>query len=94
VRRKNRYAAQVKTAIAQHRQEHRVFPRRPSHGDAEICFGLGKVQYLGAVGEHRGTSLTGIEPSVVHFTDVRYQVGLDPSRLLRELGQATKQLVV
>ena len=80
VRRKDGDAAQVKTTIPEHDQEYRKPPRRASDGDAEIGLRFREVQDPGAVGEHRRASLAGIEPPIVHFTDVCDQVGLDSQR--------------
>ena len=85
---------QVKTAIGQHGQEHRMLPRRAGRGDAEIGLGLREVQDLHAVDEHRRKGLAGKEPSLVHLGDVRDDVGLDSPGLAHELGQAVEQLVV
>ena len=87
-------SGQVEATVTQHHQEHRVLPRGTCHGDAQIGFRLGEVQDVGAVGEHRGRSLAGIEPSLVHLGDVSDEVGLDAPGLEQEVGQAKEQLVV
>ena len=80
----------MKTTIPEHQKEHRVFPRRASHGDAEIGLGLRKVQNLGAIHEHRRASLASKEPAMIHFTDMRNQIGFDPPRLLHDLRQTVE----
>jgi hypothetical protein len=85
---------QVKTAIRLHGQEHRMQPRRPGCRNAEIGLGLGEVQDVHAVGEHRREGLAGKEPSLLHLRDVGDDVGLDAPGLAHELGQAVEQLVV
>jgi hypothetical protein len=52
------------------------------------------VEALGAVGEHRWRGLAGVEPACVDLADVRDEVGLDASRLLRELGEMAQQSVI
>jgi hypothetical protein len=85
---------QVETAIRQHRQEHGVFPGCTGHRNAEIGLGLGKVQDLPDVTEHRGKCLAGIEPSLLHLGDVGDDVRLDSTGLAHERGQALEQFVV
>jgi hypothetical protein len=94
VRRKEGDAAQVKTSIGQHRKEHRVFPRRSGHRDAEISLGLGEVQNFDGVFEHGRASLASKEPAMVHFTDMCDELGVDPPRLLHDLRQIVEELVV
>jgi hypothetical protein len=68
---------QVKTAIPQHGQDDRMLPRRTGRRNTEIGLGLGEVQDLHAVGEHRGEGLAGIELSLLHLGDVGDDVGLE-----------------
>jgi hypothetical protein len=94
VSRQYRDAAQVKTAIPEHRQERRVPPRGASHRDAQISRRLREVQHLGAVDEQGRASLASIEPALVHFTDMRDRIGFDPTRLLQDLRETLEQLVI
>ena len=71
-----------------------MLPRRPGRRNAEVGLGLGKVQDVRAVDEHRRKGIAGIEPSFVHLGDVRDDVGLDAPGLARKLGQAVEQFVV
>ena len=71
-----RDAAHVQLAIAEHREQYRMAPRRPRDGDAGVGLVLREVQHLGAVREHRGR-FADVEPACVHFGDVRDEHGLD-----------------
>ena len=62
--------------------------------DAQIRLGLGKMQDLGAVGEHRGRGFPGIESSFVHLAEMGHEVGLQAAGPMQELGKAAEQLVV
>ena len=43
---------EVEPPVGEHGEEDRVLARRPGGGDAQVGFGLGEVEPLGAVGEH------------------------------------------
>jgi hypothetical protein len=94
VRRDQPGAAQVKAAVGEHRQEFRVLPRGPGHGDAEVGLGLREVQDAQAVHEHGGRRAACVEPPCIDLADVRDQLGLDAARLSHEVAQAAEQLGV
>jgi hypothetical protein len=77
VRSQQRDPAQVKPPVTEHRQDHRMLPRGPGDGDAQVGLGLREVQGPRAVGEHRREGLTGVEASLVRLGDVGHQVLLD-----------------
>ena len=76
VRRQLRDPGQMKAPVGQHRQQHRVLPRRARRRDAQVGLGLREVKDLRAPGEHRGRGLAGVEPARVHLADVGHEVGL------------------
>ena len=51
-------------------------PRGPSDPDAPVGLGLGEVERLHAVDEHRGEGASGVELSLVDLADVGDEVGL------------------
>jgi len=65
VGREDRDAAQVKAAIPEQREEHRVLPGGASNSDAEVRLGLREVENFGCVFEHRRASLASKEPAIV-----------------------------
>ena len=69
---------------------------RPSRraGDAEVGLGLGEVEGLGAVGEHRGRGFAGVEPAPVDLAEVSDEVGLVATGLTEQIRQATEEIVV
>ena len=87
-------AAQVKLTIAEHFQELRMLPRRPRDRDPQIRFRLGQMKHFSAVTKHRRAGLASIQPARFHFADVRDEVGFDPPRLMQELRQTSKQLII
>jgi hypothetical protein len=74
-------SAEVEPAVGEHGQEHRVLPRGSRRGDPQIGLGLREVEDLRAVGEHRGSGVAGIEPSLVHLGDVGDEIALDAAVL-------------
>jgi len=71
-----------------------MLARCSGHQDAQPGLGLGEVQDLRAVREHRRSSLAGVELARVDLSDVGDEVGLDTSGLTRQVGQTAEQLVV
>ena len=71
-----------------------MLARRPCGRDAQVGLVLGKVKDLRAVDEHGVTGLTGIQPALVDFTDVRDQLALDAARLTQQRREALEKLVV
>jgi hypothetical protein len=87
-------ARQMETAIPEHREEHRVLSSRPGHGDAQVGLGLGEVEDVCAVDEHRGGGLASVEAPCLHLGDVGDEVGLDAAGLAEEIGEPTQEVVV
>ena len=71
-----------------------MLSRGAGGGDAQVGLGLGEVEDLGAVREHRGRGLAGVEPARVDLADVSDEVGLVATGLAEQIRQATEQLVV
>ena len=71
-----------------------MLARGPRDRDPQVGLGLGEVEALGAVDEHRGRGFAGVEPALVDLADVRDEVGLDAARVGHELAEAAEQLVV
>ena len=71
-----------------------MLPRRAGGGDPEVGLGLGEVEDLGAVREHRGRGFAGVEPAPVDLANVTDEIGLVTTGLTEEIRQATEQLVV
>ena len=94
VRSEQSNSRQVKTAVGQEAQEHRMLARGSSHRDAQVGLGLGQVQDVRAVREHRRRGFASKEPASVHFRDVLDDLGLDAARLSKQLRQAMQKLVV
>ncbi len=76
-------AAQVETTVGEHLQDHRVLSSRPSHRDPQVGLGLGEVEDVGAVDEHRGGGLAGVEAPHLHLGDVGDEIGLHAAGLTR-----------
>jgi len=68
--------------------------RRTRDSNAQVGFGLGEVKPLRAVGKHGRRGLAGVQPTRIHLGAVGHEVGLDPSRLTKELGQTAEQVLV
>ena len=85
---------EVEPPVGEHGEEDRVLARRPGGGDAQVGFGLGEVEPLGAVGVHGGRGLAGVEPACVDFADVSDEVGFVASRLAQDVGEAEEDLAV
>ena len=85
---------EVEPPVGEHGEEDRVLARRPGGGDAQVGFGLGEVEPLGAVGEHGRRGLAGVEPACVDFADVGDEVGFAASRLAQDVGEAEEELAV
>ena len=71
-----------------------MLSRGAGGGDPEVGLGLGEVEDLGAVPEHRGRGFAGVEPAPVDLADVSDEVGLVATGLTEQIRQATEQLVV
>ena len=71
-----------------------MLSRGASGGDAEVGLGLGEVEDLGAVPEHRGRGFPGEEPAPVDLANVSDEVGLVATGLAEQIRQATEQLLV
>ena len=76
VRREERDCGQVKAAVPEEREEGRMLARGAGCDDAQIRLGLGEMEALRTVDEHRGAGLARVEPSLVDLGDVRDDVGL------------------
>jgi hypothetical protein len=87
-------AGQMESTILQHLQDQRVLPGGSACADPQVGLGLGEMEDLRAVREHRRRGFARVEPALLDFSDVRDQVGLDPARVTEQRGQATKDIVV
>ena len=67
---------------------------RTRYLDAEERFAFREMKPLGAVAKHRGRGLASEKPSRVDLCDVRDQLGLDASGVLKQSRQSPQQLVV
>jgi hypothetical protein len=85
---------EVEPPVGEHGEEDRVLARGPGGGDAQVGFGLGEVEPLGAIGVHGGRGLAGVGPACVDFTDVGDEVGFVASRLAQDVGEAEEELAV
>ena len=85
---------EVEPPVGEHGEEDRVLARRPGGGDAQVGFGLGEVEPLGAVGEHGRRGLAGVEPACIGLGDVRDEFGFVASRLAQDVGEAEEDLAV
>ncbi len=94
VRRQLRDGRQVQPPVGQHGQEEGMLSRGAGGGDPEVGLGLGEVEDLGAVREHRGRGFAGVEPARVDLANVSDEVGLVATGLTEQIRQATEQLVV
>jgi hypothetical protein len=94
VRRERGDPGQMETTVREHREERRVLPSRPGDGGPQIGLGLGEVEDVRAVDEHRGGGFAGVEVSSLHLTDVRDEVGLDAAGLTEEIGEPAEEIVV
>jgi hypothetical protein len=65
VRRQLGDGGQVQPPVGQQGQEEGMLPRGAGGGDPDVGLGLGKVEELGAVREHRGRGFAGVEPAPV-----------------------------
>ena len=54
-------------------------------GDAEVGLGLGEMEDLSTVPEHRGRGFAGVEPPPVDLADVSDEVGLVATALTEEI---------
>ena len=71
-----------------------MLSRGAGGGDAEVRLGIGEVEDLGAVREHRGRGFAGEEPAPVDLADVGDEVGLVAAGPTEEIRQATEEIVV
>jgi hypothetical protein len=86
--------AEVQSAVGQHRQENGMLARGASCSNAEAGLGLREVEPLGAVDEHRSSSLSSVEPTPVDLADVGHDIGLHVSGVREELGEPAEKIVV
>ena len=94
VRRQLRDGRQVQPPVGEQGQEEGMLSRGAGGGDAEVGLGLGEVEDLGAVREHRGRGFAGVEPAPVDLADVSDEVGLVATGPTEEIRQATEEIVV
>ena len=71
-----------------------MLSRGAGGGDPEVGLGLGEVEDLGAVREHRGRGFAGVEAAPVGLADVSDEVGIVATGLTEETRQAAEQLLV
>ena len=71
-----------------------MLSRGAGGGDAEVGLGLGEVEDLGAVREHRWRGFAGVEPTPVDLADVSDEVGLVATGPTEQIRQATEEIVV
>ncbi len=69
------HAREMQSAIGEHIEEDGMLPCRSRGGNAEIGLGLGEVEPLRAVGEHRRRGFAGVEPTRVYLADVGDEIG-------------------
>ena len=94
VRGELRDGRQVQPSVGEHGQEEGMLSPGAGGGDAEVGLGLGEVEDLGAVREHRGRGFARVEPSTVDLADVRDEVGLVATGPSEQIRQAPEELVV
>jgi hypothetical protein len=70
----------MQAAIREHRQQPRVLASGAGDRDAQVRLGLGEVEPLGAVDEHRRAGLADVELAPVDLAEVSDEVGLDAAR--------------
>jgi hypothetical protein len=87
-------ARQMEPTVREQREEHGVLSSRPGHVDPQIGLGLGEVEDVRAVNEHRGGGFARVEVSSLHLTDVGHEVGLDAAGLTEEEGEPPQEVVV
>ena len=71
-----------------------MLSRGAGGGDPEVGLGLGEVEDLSTVPEHRGRGFAGVEPAPVDLADVSDEVGFVATGLAEQIRQASEQLVV
>jgi hypothetical protein len=74
-------AGQVEATFGQHGQEDGILPGRSGRRDPQIRLGLGEMEDLRAIGEHRRGGFAGVEPAFVDLADVGHEVGFGVTRL-------------
>jgi hypothetical protein len=84
----------VHAAVAEPVEQSLVAPSRARDGDAPVGLGLGQVEHLCAIGEHRREGVPAEESALLDLSDVRDEVGLDAAVLGDELGEPVDQHVV
>jgi hypothetical protein len=80
----------VEPPVGEHLEQHGVLPSGAGGGDAQVGLGLGEVEALREIGEHRRRGLAGVEAARVDLADVDDEVGLGVARLAQDLDQAAK----
>ena len=86
--------AHVQPAVGEHGEDDRVLAGGTSRGDSQVRLGLGEMQDLGAVREHRGAGVAREETALVHLGEVSDELGLGVARLAEQIRDAPQQLVV
>ena len=94
VRRQLRDGRQVQPPFGEQGQEDGMLSRGAGGSDAEVGLGLGEVEDLGAVLEHRGRGLAGVELTPVNLADVSDEIGLVATGSTEKIRQATEEIVV
>jgi hypothetical protein len=88
------HRGEVNAAVAEPVEQAIEPSRRAGDGDAPVGLGLGEMERLGAVSEHRGKGTLGEESARLDLADVSYEVGLDAAFLVDEFGEAKHQVLV
>jgi hypothetical protein len=86
-------SAQVKTAIGEHLEKHRILARRTCYFDPKIGLVLREIQNFRTILEHRRNARR-VESPPVRFSDVGHELGFNAAGFLQECGQTSKQLVI
>ena len=94
VRRQLRDGGQVQPSVGEQGEEEGMLSRGAGGGDAEVGLGLGEMEDVGAVREHRGRGFPGVEPAPVDLANVSDEVGLVATGPTEEIRQAPEQIVV
>jgi hypothetical protein len=94
VRRQLGDAAEVQTAVGEHREKDGMLACGARRHDPQVGFRLREMEDVDAVAEHRRRRRACIEASPIDLADVGDEVALGGARVAKDLGEALKQLVV